>query len=273
MNRITTIILAHIIYYNCLAQGYTFVGSRSNSLVNASVCLEDSWAYHHNPGALGNLKKAEIGVSYSTKYLLKDFQSQGVVYVQPMKKGVLSFGAQLYGLDALKSERIGFGYSLKLVDKLSLGVQLNYQGLQFGSNYGSKNTVTAEAGIYADISEKLKFGVSIFNLGRTRLASFQNERISTLVRMGLAYHLSQKVLVLVETEKNIYSQLRLNGALEYQPIKKFFFRGGIATQPVEMAFGFGYRLKTIQLDLGSSYHQLVGWSPHISLTYKFEKEK
>ena len=219
------------------------------------------------------IKKAEIGVSYSTKYLLKDFQSQGVVYAQPLKRGVLSFGAQLYGLDALKSERIGIGYSLKLVDKLSLGVQMNYQGLQFGSNYGSKNSATAEAGIYADITDKLKFGASVFNLGRKRLAAFQNERLTTLVRMGFAYHLSQKVLFLIETEKNIYYNLRLKGAFEYQPIKKFFFRGGIATQPIEMAFGFGYRFKTLQMDLGSSYHQLIGWSPHISLSYKFEKEK
>ncbi len=273
MNRIATIIFFQIIYCSCIAQGYSYVGARSNSLVNASVGLVDGWAYHHNPGALGLIKKAEIGVSYSTKYLLKDFQSQGVVYLQPMKKGVVSFGAQLFGLDALKSERIGIGYSLKLVDKLSLGVQMNYQGLQFGSNYGSKNSATAEAGIYADITDKFKFGASVFNLGRTRLASFQNERMTTLVRMGFAYHLSQKVLFLIETEKNIYYKLRLKGAVEYQPIKKFFFRGGIATQPVELAFGFGYRFKIIQLDLGSSYHQLIGWSPHISLTYKFEKEK
>ena len=273
MNRIATIIFSQIIYCSCIAQGYSYVGALSNSLVNASVGLVDGWAYHHNPGALGMIKKAEIGVSYSTKYLLKDFQSQGVVYVQPIKKGVVSFGAQLYGLDALKSERIGIGYSLKLVDKLSLGVQMNYQGLQFGSNYGSKNSATAEAGIYADITEKLKFGASIFNLGRTRLAAFQNERLTTLVRMGFAYHLSQKVLFLIEAEKNIYYKLRLKGAFEYQPIKKFFFRGGIATQPVELAFGFGHRFKLIQLDLGSSYHQLIGWSPQISLTYKFEKEK
>ncbi len=273
MSRIAFIIFLQIIYYNSFAQGYSYVGARSNSLVNASIGLVDGWAYHHNPGVLGLIKKTEIGVSYSTKYLLKDFQNQGVVYAQPLKSGVLSFGAQLYGLDALKSERIGIGYSLKLVDRLSIGVQMNYQGLQLGSNYGSKNNITAEVGIYADISEKLKFGASVFNLGRTRLATFQDERITTLVRMGLAYHLSQKVLFLIETEKNIYYKLRLKGAFEYQPIKKFFLRGGIATQPIELAFGFGYRFKTIQLDLGSSYHQLIGWSPHISLTYKFEKEK
>ena len=273
MNRIATTLLFQIIFFNCFGQGYSFVGARSNSLVNASVGLVDGWSYHHNPGALGVLKKAEIGISYETKYLLKDFQSQGVVFAQPLKKGVVSFGAQLYGLDALKTERIGIGYSLKLVDKLSLGVQMNYQGIQFGSNYGFKNSVTAEAGLYADITEKLKLGVSVFNLGRTRLASFQNERITTLVRLGIAYHLSHKVLFLLESEKNVYYKLRLKGALEYKPIKNFFLRGGVATQPIEISFGFGYKIKAIQLDLGSSFHQLIGWSPHISLTYKFEKEK
>ena len=71
MSRIAFIIFLQIIYYNSFAQGYSYVGARSNSLVNASIGLVDGWAYHHNPGALGLIKKAEIGVSYSTKYLLR----------------------------------------------------------------------------------------------------------------------------------------------------------------------------------------------------------
>lgn len=270
MLRLTILFIITFIAQFSVGQGYLFVGVRSNSLANASATFIDAWAFHHNPGALGELKKAEIGISYENRFLLKDFQSQGLVYAQPVKKGVVSIGAQLYGLDAYRTTRIGAGYSLKLTEKLAAGVQLNYQGIRFSSNYGFKNTVTAEAGLLLSLTEKIKMGVSIFNLGRTKIASFQNERLATLMRIGGAYQLSKVVLLALEIEKNVYNPVRLKSGIEYKRLKNLFLRGGFATQPVEFTFGFGYQFKILQLDFGTAYHQLIGWSPHISLTHSFQ---
>lgn len=271
MNRIALIISLLIKFHFSFSQGYNYVGARSNSMANASVAFVDGWAYHHNPGALGDLKKAEVGISYENRFLLKDLQSQGLVYSQPIKKGVISFGAQLFGLNTYRTYRLGGGYSLKLSEKLFAGVQLNYQNIHFSSNYGSRSSVTAEAGIYVKLTNEWKIGVSVFNLGRTKLNSFENERFTTLMRLGSVYQLSKNVLFALEAEKNMNYQLRLKGAVEYKPIKNFFLRGGLATQPIEFTFGCGYKFKAIQIDLGSAFHQLIGWSPHFSLTYSFDK--
>lgn len=270
MLRLTILFIITFITQFSVGQGYLFVGARSNSLANASAALVDAWAFHHNPGAVGLIKKTEIGISYENRFLLKDFQSQGLVYAQPIKKGVVSVGAQLYGLDAYRTTRIGAGYSLKLMDKLAAGVQLNYQGIRFSSNYGFKNTVTAEAGLLLSLTENFKFGLSVFNLGRTKLASFQNERLTTLMRLGAVYQFSTVVLLAIEVEKNVYNPVRLKSGIEYKPLKNLFLRGGFATQPVEFTFGFGYKFKIIQFDFGTAYHQLIGWSPHISLTHSFQ---
>ena len=271
MNRIALIIILLIKFQNSFSQGYNYVGARSNSMANTSVALVDGWAYHHNPGALGDLKKAEVGISYENRFLLKDLQNQGLVYSKPIKKGVISFGAQLFGLNTYRTYRLGGGYSLKLSEKLFAGVQLNYQNIHFSSNYGSRSSVTAEAGIYVKLTNEWKIGVSVFNLGRTKLNSIENERFTTLMRLGSVYQLSKNVLFALEAEKNMNYQLRLKGAVEYKPIKNFFLRGGVSTQPIDFTFGFGYKLKAIQIDLGSAFHQLIGWSPHFSLTYSFDK--
>lgn len=65
------------IFFTCysFSQGWLPVGARSNSLVNASVAIADVWAYHHNPGALGELKQAAAGISYENRFLLKELQS------------------------------------------------------------------------------------------------------------------------------------------------------------------------------------------------------
>jgi hypothetical protein len=156
---------------------------------------------------------------------------------------------------------------LKLSEKFSAGVQMNYQGIKLPDNYGSRNTVTAELGFLAQLTEDWKIGFSIFNLGRTKLADYKDERFTTLMRLGTSYTFSKKVLVTAEVDKNVNFPLRVKVGMDYQMLDNFYFRAGLATKPVELSFGFGYKFKQFQCDLGSSYHQILGWSPHISFTY------
>lgn len=254
--------------FSAYSQGWLPMGGRSNSMANASVAISDLWAFHHNPGALVEVDKISIGISYENRFLLKELQSQGLVYVQPLKKGVLSVGAQTYGFELYRTYRAGAGYSLKLSDKFYAGVQMNYQGIRLSEYYGTKNTVTAELGMLAKITEDWKIGISVFNLGRAKLSSFEDDRFTTLMRLGTSYSFSKKVLVAAEVEKNIDYPLRVKTGLDYQIIENFFFRAGFAAKPIELTFGFGYKFKVLQLDLGSAYHQQLGWSPHFSLSYQ-----
>jgi len=256
------------------AQGWLPMGARSNAMANATVALSDAWSFHHNPGALGEVKQVCIGVSYENRFLLRELQSQGLVYIQPLKKnGVLSFGAQTYGFEFYRTYRIGAGYSLQLSERFFAGVQMNYQGIQLSENYGSKNTITAEMGILGKITDNWRVGMSVFNLGRAKLAVYEDDRFTTLMRLGTSYTFSKKLTVTAEAEKNIDFPARFKSGLDYQAIENLFFRAGFATQPVEISFGFGYKFGVIQLDLGSAYHQQLGWSPHFSLTYQAKKKE
>ncbi len=255
------------------SQGYYSVGARSNALVNASVTLVDAWAYHHNPGALGELTEMQVGVSYENRFLLKELQSQGLAFAMPLKVGVISVGGQFFGNKNYRSQRVGVGYSMKLSKRFFAGVQLNYQGLQLGENYGNKNTLTGEAGIIAYITDNWKMGVSVSNISRTKLASYANERYQTTFRLGTSYNLSKKVLFIAEMEKSIDYKLQGKFAIEYTPIKDLFIRGGVGVNPTVVGLGFGYNFKFVQLDIGSNYHPTLGWSPHISLMYKGNSKK
>lgn len=254
------------------SQGWMPMGARSNALADASVTLVDAWAFHHNPGALGELETMSIGISYQNRFLLKQLQSQGFVYAQPLKVGVVSVGAQFYGYDQYRTQRIGAGYSMKLAKFLFAGVQMNYQGLQLNSNYGAHHSISAEAGVQALISEKWRVGISIFNIGRAKLSAFEDDRYSTMMRFGTSYSISDKVIVLAEAYKDLDFKVNFKGGVEYQAFENFFVRAGAASAPVEFTFGFGYKWKVVQLDLGSAYSQQLGWSPSFSLSYIANKK-
>lgn len=253
-------------------QGWQPVGARSQSLSNATVALADVWSYHHNPAGLTELKSTSIGMSYENRYLLKELQTQAFVFAKPFTWGVLSVGAQSFGYKYYRTTRIGMGYSLKLSDRFSAGVQLNYQGIRI-ENYGSKGTVTAEAGFLAKVTETITLGFSVSNLGRAQLTDFQDERFSTFLRLGMQYKISEKVLTLLEVEKEVKSKIRVKGALEYELLRGFYVRAGGASQPIELTFGFGYQFKNrLKLDMGSAWHQQLGWSPHFGLSYDFKSK-
>ncbi len=255
-----------------LSQGWMPMGARSNALANASATLVDAWAFHHNPGALGELKTMSLGISYQNRFLLKQLQSQGIVYAQPLKVGVISAGAQFYGYDQYRTQRIGAGYSMKLADFLFAGVQINYQGLQLNSNYGSNHSVSAEAGVQALITSNWRVGVSVFNIGRAKMGTIQDDRYATIMRLGTSYSISDKVIVLAEAYKDLNHKVDFKGGVEYQAFENFFLRAGASSAPVEFTFGFGYKWKVIQLDLGSAYSQQLGWSPCFSLSYIANKK-
>lgn len=273
MTRIylTTLLLTFNVIVN--AQGWQPVGARSMSLANSTVAVADVWSFHHNPAGLAFVDQTSAGLSYENRFLLKELQTQGAVVAHPLKVGVISLGAQLYGYRVYRTTRIGLGYSMKLSERFSVGVQLNYQGLRI-ENYDSKSTVTAEFGFLAKVNEKIAIGFSLMNMGRSRLSDFQDDRFSTFMRLGLQYHISEKVSVFMEAEKEVESKLRWKGGLEYQLIDDFFIRVGGASNPMEITFGIGYQfINALKIDLGSAWQQHLGWSPHFGLTYIFKKQK
>ena len=252
-------------------QGWLPMGSRSHALGNASVAIDDIWAYHHNPANLVSVKKLGFGLSYENRFLLKELQSQGFVVALPLKAGVISFGLQSFGFKNFRTNRLGLGYSMKLAEFLSCGVQLNYHQVRLTDAYGRKDALTAELGLKANITDNWKVAFSVFNLTRTKISEFGEDRLTTLMRLGTQYTFSEKVMLVAELEKNIEFPVRFKTGIEYSPIKKLFLRGGFATQPIELSAGLGYRFKEqFQLDIGSAYHQILGWSPNFSFTYQMK---
>ncbi len=93
------ILLAILIFgaHVSFTQGWNPVGSRSNALANTSVCLTDVWAYHHNPGAAASIKTISFGAYYETRFLTKELQTQALALAIPLKVGVITAGAQIFG--------------------------------------------------------------------------------------------------------------------------------------------------------------------------------
>ena len=74
-------------------------------------------------------------------------------------------------------------------------------------------------------------------------------------------------VVVAEVEKDLINPLSFKGGVEYLLGEVLYLRAGISTAPVQTTFGIGLKFNTLNLDIASAYHQLLGFTPGISLKY------
>src|SRR5690554_20432 len=273
MKAILIVCFTLLITFIVNAQGWMSQGARVGSMANNGVTFVDVFSFHHNPGALGFLENGTAGISYESRYALKELQSQSVAAAVPLKIGVVSAGGQFYGYDTYRTTRAGLGYSMKLSEKIAAGVQFNYLGMNLGAHYGSKHGVSAEFGALAKLNDQLNIGFSVVNIGRARLSEFKDDRFGTLLRLGLSYQLIEELLLVAEVEQEVTYDTRLRAGVEYHPIDLLYIRAGVQGAPMDFAFGFGLKYERFKLDLSTQYNQVLGWTPAASFIIDFYTPK
>lgn len=246
------------------------VGARSAGMANASVCLTDIWAIHHNQAAMVGMEQAGVAAYYENRFLISNLNLQGATAVLPTPKlGVFGLSYERFGNNLFNQSRVGLAYGKRLWKFLSVGLQLNYLNTHIAENYGNRHSFIAEIGILSQVTPKLRIGFHAFNLTRTKLADAYDERVPMNFRLGMQYDFSKKVRMAVEGEKDLELPPVFKAGVEYFPADIFAIRVGVGTAPFHADFGFGLRLKHLHFDIAGSIHPVLGFSPKASLAYRF----
>ncbi len=245
-------------------------GARFSGMANASVSLSDPWCTFHNQAGLGFLKKPVAAIYYGNPFLVSQLSVKSGTFALPIKAGTFGLSFSDFGYSLYKENRIGLAFAKAFGENISAGIQMDYMHFAIGEEYGSRSAIVAEMGIQARVWKGLTIGAHIYNPTMTKLADYNDERIPTTMRLGADFKFSDKVLLAVETEKNIDQKADLRAGIEYRIIKELYLRAGFATNPSLSCFGIGLELKKFKLDLSSTYHATLGFSPQIGMTYDFK---
>jgi hypothetical protein len=244
-------------------------GGRAAGMGNAAVALYDFWAVSHNQAGIARIENSAAGVYVENRFMVKELSLGAGAFVMPTHSGVFGLSFTYFGYELYNESKIGLAYARTFGDRLSAGIQLNYNHISIADDYGRLGTLTFEAGILYNLLPQLCIGMHVFNPNRSKLADYNNERIPSVLRMGFSYEFSEKVLFILETEKNILHPPVFRAGIEYHITEPIFIRGGIGTNPTSNSFGFGMDLGELTIDLATSYHHVLGYSPQMSFTYKF----
>jgi len=244
-------------------------GARAAGMAHAGLTFTDIWSIYQNQAGLSQIEAPTAGAFYENRFLISELAFAGFAAATPLGEGAIGISYSGFGYSVYRESKVGLAYGLKLGQRLSAGVQLNYQHIRINAeNYGSRGVLTAEMGLQMKLSERVTAAAHLYNPTRAKLDDFNDERLPTAIRLGVGYQVSDEVLLAAEAEKDIDQTALLRGGIEYHPVEIFYLRVGASTAPNLFTFGLGFAFEQFRFDMAASYHSLLGYSPQASLTYQ-----
>ena len=265
-----------IFIFLCCARAagdYKVIGGRAAALGYTSVVQSDAWSAFNNQAGLAWCRNFSAGAYFENRYLIKELSLKALVVTLPVGHGAFGITFRQFGFSLYSEMNTGFGYGMRLGKYFSAGIQVDYLRLHIGDNYRDKNLFTFEVGMQYHSGEHLWLGFHVANPWPVKISSYTNERLPTLMRLGLCWRITEWLFSNLEVEKDLLHRPALKAGIEYSPVKLVSVRIGYLSNPTTFTFGFGLNYGNLEFDLASSYHLVLGYSPQASVSYIFGKPK
>jgi hypothetical protein len=247
---------------------YLALGAYSSSNV-------DIYATRANAASLAELKQGAAAIYGERRFMLEDLNLYTASVGIPTKSGTFALHASYFGFDLSNQTQFSLGYGIKINKKIDIGAAFHYNNLSQAGIYGSASAITGSIGILMHLTDKIHAGFNAYNPISVAYnkGSEDEERLASQYSFGFGFDASEKLFLSTELVKDEGHHVNVNAGFQYQFVDQFFIRAGIATATTNYFLGLGFRLKDFRLDVSSSYHPQLGWSPGLLLMYHFGKKR
>lgn len=247
-------------------------GAGHAALGNVGVMMPGFWSVSQNQAGLGFYHHLSAGVHHENRFLLPEFGYSMIGMTIPVTTATLGTSFSSFGYRQYNESKLGLGIGKAFHEKFSAGVQLDYLYIHSSSEDGNSSAIAAEAGIMAQPVKNFYVGFHVFNLTASKYkARAGEELIPVLIRFGFGYYYDDRLFLGVETEKDLeISQALFRSGLEYRITRGIYARTGIELSgSVHHSFGLGFAFGRIKADISFMHHQLLGYTPYLSLSCQF----
>ena len=253
------------------AQYQVEAGARQGAMSGSGIILQDIWASYHNQAGLADLEGMSFGLFYSSIFNEPDLRETAFAFAVPTEKfGSAGLNYTYSGNSFSNFSKFGLAYSKRLGKRITAGIQIDYFRL-VQMNYGNTGVAVGEIGLIAEPVNNLFIAAHVFNPWRAKY-NFIDETLESTFRLAAGYYFSEKVVLLIETEKELDQKAIIRAGTEYNIVQGLFLRAGVASNPNKYSFGLGYNFKGISFDVSYISHQLIGYYMQFGLGYTLNKK-
>ncbi|QHL89030.1 hypothetical protein GU926_16995 [Nibribacter ruber] len=274
MHTLRLVLLLFILLFGGIAHAQLYnapAGARSMGLGGASVTLTDVWALSNNPAGTAALKQPTLGGFAINRFGLQELTTVGLLAVLPTARwGTLGLDLQRFGGELYNEQRLGLGIAHQL-GQVRLGLKADVLQVRV-KEWGSRKAIALSLGGQSEVIPGLTFGAHIYNLNQAKLAEFEDERLPTVMKMGIGYQAATKVLLLLEAEKELEHPAAVKAGVEYQVLPALAFRTGFHSGTRSGTAGVGVTFQKFQVAYALGAQSRLGLTNSLSLTYQWERQ-
>jgi hypothetical protein len=183
--------------------------------------------------------------------------------------GVLGVNYSFFGFKDYNDQKFALAYSRKLMERLSVGVQMDLISTII-PGYGNESRLSAEIGLLAEPVDHFFIGAHVFNPFQSNFTYIAERDIPTIMRVGMGYRNENMLTINAEVEKDLELEPVYKVGVEFNVLYGLNVRAGVCSNPASYSFGLGYIYKRAIAGLGFLSHEVMGFTPHFSLSYEFE---
>jgi len=269
VQQLRLLLLISLVTHSAFSQSslfYTGIGARAGGMGYSVTCLQDDWSLFNNVAGLSFVKKTTLSSSYDARPQLQGANRMAFAVTTPVSIGTGALGFYKFGDDVYNEQKASIGFSNRL-GLASLGASLNY--LQFQSlGFGTKSLLTLNLGGIASLAPNFFIGAHIQNVNQPVLSESSQERVSTVLALGLGFAPTEKVWLSSELQKELENKSVCKLGIEYKPVKKFAARTGFNIRPNKLFAGIGFISHRLTIDYAYEYAPNgLGSSHQASLAY------
>lgn len=247
------------------------VGAKALSMGGISLLPADFWSVFNNQAGLATQNNWALGFAYDSYLGLdKNLSLKSGAFLIPTNSGTFGLTLNYFGYRAYNEQKIGLAYGKSLGENFSAGLQIDYLSISIGDDYGHAGAFTFEIGFIAKLSSTLQIASHIYNPFMVKLGKINPVITPAIFKFATAYKIDKDMLLLAEYEQGIDMHGILKFGMEYHLIDQIFVRGGLSTNPNRFSFGIGLNINGFNIDFGTSYHQILGFSPKAAMYYRLK---
>ena len=223
----------------------------------------DVFSFLNNQAALAKIKNLQAGVYGEKRFLLAATSLYAFAVAIPTEKGNFGINVKYGGFKSFNESQIGIAYAKSLSNKVDIGIQFNYYTYKIPS-YLNAAAVTFEIGTLVHLTNQLNLGIHVYNPVGGKFFK-TGEKLTAAYKVGLGYDFSENFYVSTEIVKEENVAINVNTGVQYNFMKQFFARVGMASATSTSYAGFGVGWGNLRLDVTASYHPQLGLSPGLLL--------
>lgn len=239
------------------AQSAIDLNPAETALAGATTTRDENlWYARSNPGALrGNAQEIRASYAPSSLGIEGYYEGSSIARAYAGSWFRIALKASALGVQGYREMSGGAIISLDLPGEVTLGAAVALHSIHI-DRYGSASAGTFDLGALARLTERIRFGASMRNPGRARLAGTE---LPQEVAFGFGFDVGAATTLSLDARHELRRPATVALGLSTIPVPELTVRAGVANAPATIGLGAEYQLDGITVEYGGAYISPLGF--------------